>query len=111
MEAEKAQLVQQKEVVFSSREVLQEKVSQLRQEVESATVSIDQAEDQLVDLVKEVRSASANLPCERPSRKSDFTCLSKRCSDAWLSGALCESYSANFSFPKRLAMSTGSVFR
>ena len=40
--------------MFSSRVVLQDKVAQLKQEVESATTAIDQAENDLVALVKEV---------------------------------------------------------
>ena len=63
LEAEKAQLMQQKEAVFSGREVLQEKVIQLRQEVESAAAAIDQAENQLVDLVKEVRTIATPAAC------------------------------------------------
>ena len=54
LEAEKAQLVQQKEAVFSGREVLQDKVLQLKEEVASASAAIDQAENDLITLVKEV---------------------------------------------------------
>ena len=48
--------MQSKEAVFSSREVLQDKVVQLKQEISSAATAIDQAENELVALVKEVRS-------------------------------------------------------
>lgn len=63
LEAEKAQLVQQKEAVFTGREVLQEKVHQLKQDVASASAAIDQAEDDLVALVKEVSTKPGIFKC------------------------------------------------
>ena len=49
--------------VFSSREALQEKVGKLNEDVQSATAAIDAAEDELVDLVKQVRHVgSASIP-------------------------------------------------
>lgn len=54
LEAEKSQLMQQKEAVFSSREALQERVGQLKEDVQGAAAAIDAAEDELVDLVKQV---------------------------------------------------------
>ena len=66
LEAEKAQLSQQKEAVFSSREVLQDKVMQLKQEVGTAATAIDQAETELVTLLQEVSPPTSYRVNEAP---------------------------------------------
>jgi hypothetical protein len=62
LEAEKSQLMQQKEAVFSSREMLQQKVGQLYEDVEGAAAAIDAAENELVDLLKQVGKGCSPYP-------------------------------------------------